>query len=38
MFSKDSVRGFISESDFEQIQPMYTNPTNPHESAQIFST
>jgi hypothetical protein len=38
MFSKDLVHEFKSETDFEQIQPIFMNPTNPHKSAQIFST
>ncbi len=26
------IRGFKLEIDFEQIQPIFKNPTNPHES------
>jgi hypothetical protein len=33
MFPKDLVRGFKSETDFEQIGPIFMNPTNPHESS-----
>ena len=32
MFSKDSFCGFVSLTDFQKIQPVFTNPTNPYES------
>ncbi len=38
MFSKDLFRGFVLYTDFPKIRPVFTNPTNPHESLRILST
>ncbi len=38
MFLKDFICGLKSETDFEEIQPIFINPRNPHHSPQIFST
>ncbi len=35
---KDSNRGFVLWPELPKIQPVFTNPTNPHESWQILST
>ncbi len=35
---KDSNRGFISWPELPKIRPVFTNPTNPHESWRILST
>ena len=35
---KDSNRGFVSWPELPKIRPVFTNPTNPHESWQILST
>ena len=35
---KDSNRGFVSWPELPKIRPVFTNPTNPHESLRILST
>ncbi len=35
---KDSSRGFVSWPELPKIWPVFTNPTNPHESWWILST
>jgi hypothetical protein len=35
---KDSNCGFVSWPELPKIQPVFTNPTNPHESWRILST
>jgi len=35
---KDSNRGFVSWPELPKIQPVFTNPMNPHESWWILST
>ncbi len=35
---KDLNRGFVSWPELPKIRPVFTNPTNPHESWRILST